>query len=269
MKKCCPRCKLIKPLTEFPKHRTCTNGRAGRCKKCCEDVKLLRVKKRRSEGVCINCEDVLSGHFYRCEKCRTYARERRKKYYQTKHGNRCIQRCNRKYQRKPSVLAKRREESKTPAKRAQVNEYIRRRHQNNIQYRIAHNLRSRFSHAFRTNAKQGSAIRDLGCSISALKQHLESLFLPNMSWDNYGCGREKWNIDHIIPLWSINVANNEDISRVSHYTNLRPLWQVTNTHRNINIKLSIRSERNGNRHIRHGDKRRKEQICSRPMPTNT
>src|SRR3972149_2563436 len=47
---------------------------------------------------------------------------------------------------------------------------------NNIQYRIAENLRSRVGAAIRNKSKKGSAIKDMGCSILELKLHLEKQF---------------------------------------------------------------------------------------------
>ena len=51
-----------------------------------------------------------------------------------------------------------------------------------------------------------------------------------MTWDNYGlyngelnCG---WDIDHIIPLSSVNTE--DDIIKLNHYTNLQPLCSYTN-----------------------------------------
>jgi hypothetical protein len=62
----------------------------------------------------------------------------------------------------------------------------------------------------------------LGCSISEFKKHLEIQFIDGMSWEN----RHLWHIDHIIPL---ALAKNEDqLIRLNHYTNLRPLWAKDN-----------------------------------------
>ena len=55
-------------------------------------------------------------------------------------------------------------------------EYDKERKINDLNFKIAKNLRSRLSHAVRENRKSGSAIRDLGCTIDFLKQHLESHF---------------------------------------------------------------------------------------------
>jgi len=62
----------------------------------------------------------------------------------------------------------------------------------------------------------------LGCTKEHFIKHLESLFLDGMGWHN----RESWHIDHIIPLSS--AKNIEDMEKLNHYTNLRPLWALDN-----------------------------------------
>ncbi len=54
--------------------------------------------------------------------------------------------------------------------------------------------------------------------------HIESMFEPGMSWDNWG----EWHIDHIRPLASFDLENAERLAEACHYTNLRPLWKVDN-----------------------------------------
>jgi hypothetical protein len=71
----------------------------------------------------------------------------------------------------------------------------------------------------------------LGCTYKQFKTHLESQFEPWMSWDNWG-GRlvteqnVSWDIDHIIPLSS--AQSEEEIYKLNHYTNLRPLCSYVN-----------------------------------------
>lgn len=91
-------------------------------------------------------------------------------------------------------------------------------------FKIKMNLRSRLFNALKNNQKTGSAIQDLGCSINELKKHIESLWKPGMSWDNYGLGAERWQIDHIVSFSSINILDKKELKKVNHYSNLQPLW---------------------------------------------
>lgn len=74
--------------------------------------------------------------------------------------------------------------------------------------------------------KSSSTKELLGCSFEDLKIHLELQFQPEMKWDNYGFGQDKWNVDHVIPL--AKASNEEELKALCHYSNLQPLWQIDN-----------------------------------------
>ena len=61
----------------------------------------------------------------------------------------------------------------------------------------------------------------VGCTPDELKVHIESLFIEDMSWDNWGIGKGKsaWHIDHIDAVKD---------GGSHHYTNLQPLWAGDN-----------------------------------------
>lgn len=62
----------------------------------------------------------------------------------------------------------------------------------------------------------------VGCDWEQLKIHIEKQFSAGMTWENRG----EWEIDHIIPISSAKTES--DIMRLSHYTNLQPLWKEEN-----------------------------------------
>ena len=99
-----------------------------------------------------------------------------------------------------------------------------------ICYKLKLNLRRRTRVALKNDWKSGSAVRNLGCSVEFLKERLESMFYSHpktgkkMTWDNWGVGRGKWNIDHIKPLDSFDLADRKQFLEACHYTNLQPLW---------------------------------------------
>lgn len=107
-------------------------------------------------------------------------------------------------------------------------QYQKNRKLNDLDFKLRVNLRSRTSKLLRGYYKSGSAVKDLGCSIEELKIYLESKFTEGMTWDNYGKGFDKWNIDHIIPLASFNLIDRDQFIEACHYTNLQPLWEPDN-----------------------------------------
>lgn len=66
----------------------------------------------------------------------------------------------------------------------------------------------------------------IGCDFDTFLAHIQSQFEEGMTLENYGHGKGKWNIDHIIPICT--AETDEDIERLNHYTNLRPLWSTDN-----------------------------------------
>ena len=66
----------------------------------------------------------------------------------------------------------------------------------------------------------------IGCSTTTLRAHLQSQFLPAMTWENYG--RSGWHMDHIAPCSAFNLADAAQVKLCYHYTNLRPSWAADN-----------------------------------------
>jgi hypothetical protein len=103
-------------------------------------------------------------------------------------------------------------------------DYCNRRRKIDLNYKIRRNLRARLYNAIKNQYKAGSAIRDLGCSISELKNYLESQFKSGMTWDNY----RKWHIDYIEALANFDLTNRHQCKMACHYSNLRPMWAHDN-----------------------------------------
>lgn len=97
---------------------------------------------------------------------------------------------------------------------------------------IRMNLGSRISDLLKGKSfkKDASVMKALGCTRDELRVYLEGLFLPDMTWKNYGLykkdGPRTWHVDHITP--GSLAKTKEDVLRLYHYTNLRPLWALDN-----------------------------------------
>ncbi|TGQ19346.1 hypothetical protein [Mesorhizobium sp. M00.F.Ca.ET.217.01.1.1] len=68
----------------------------------------------------------------------------------------------------------------------------------------------------------------VGYDVGDLRRHLERLFLPGMTWSNYGRGG--WHIDHKIPkaLFNYRTPEDFDFGRCWALENLQPLWERDN-----------------------------------------
>lgn len=115
--------------------------------------------------------------------------------------------------------------------RAKAKEYRKRRRAQDAEFDIVCRLRTRLYQALRAASESKKSKRTfvlVGCSPADLVKHLESLFLPGMSWDN----RSEWHIDHIRPCASFDLKNPEEQAKCFHYSNLQPLWARDNLVKN-------------------------------------
>ena len=91
-------------------------------------------------------------------------------------------------------------------------------------------LRRRFNKGmdrrFALHQKSDYIFRLCGAPLMDVVRHLESLFKPGMTWDNYGF--EGWHIDHIKPLAKFDILDPEEQKKCFHFSNLQPLWSSEN-----------------------------------------
>lgn len=99
--------------------------------------------------------------------------------------------------------------------------------------RIKQCLSARFNSLVRKalSRKFQNTMQFLGCSIEYFFQHIESQFKSGMSWDNYGSGDGKWEIDHIIPCNLFDLSIPDHQKACFFYKNMRPLWSNENKKR--------------------------------------
>lgn len=190
----CSCCGEEKSLDQFHKRSSRPSGRASHCKEC-------RKKKENSRYIA-NRERIIRKQRKYNEKNRDVINAKRRIY-----------------------VAKNKEKVKAYylENRDSINDYMRRRRQI-PEVRLAENIRRRINYALSVGRfdKKGKTQDILGCTWEELVSHLESQFEEGMTWENMG----KWEIDHIIPYAS--AKSEEEVIRLSHYTNIRPLWRKEN-----------------------------------------
>jgi len=222
----CNVCKQNKSTNEFYKNKKNKSGFDYRCKLC-----------RKAQSSAWNRENVekrkkiqSKNRHYNKDKENVKARQRylnNIEYYREKS-----RKYNKIYYSKNKEKEKQRRKQYRKHNRDKVNASKRKWHANKMKtdecYALSVRLRSRLNKAIKNGYKSGSAVKDLGCSIAELKQHLEAQFLDCMTWENYG----EWHIDHIKPLASFDLTDRKQLKQACHYTNLQPLWAKDNLKKN-------------------------------------
>jgi hypothetical protein len=213
--KYCPKCRSLKPATDFPKNKGHKDGLESSCRLCLKEYnKAYRAA---------NKERIL-------EVNRQWKKKNKEKHLA---GSRAW-RENNPERHKENVE---RWKKKNPEKvKAMIKSWVMRnpdRVRRNTRITGAR-LRSTPSGRLKRNMgmmmclslkgrKMGRHWESLvGYNIEDLKKHLEGLFRPGMTWGNYGRGG--WEVDHIIPVSSFNFDNEEEIKRCWALENLQPLW---------------------------------------------
>lgn len=191
--KICSKCKTEKPKTEF---RQKWGRPAGQLESWCHDCKLIIARDWKERHP---------------EQTRELSRKSASEFFK-RHPERVRANSRRHY-------AKNRQ-----AKIKYQNAYIQARIKKDPEFKLTVYCRSRLKTALKGNIKSGRTIELLGCSISELKIHLESLFKAGMSWDNYG----SWHIDHKRPCASFDLSDATQQRICFHYSNLQPLWAADN-----------------------------------------
>jgi len=113
--------------------------------------------------------------------------------------------------------------------------YVKYRRKTDVVFNLQHSIRALIGLSITKKGytKKSRTFEILGCSYEDFKIHLEKQFESWMNWENKGNPKDgkiepnkTWDIDHIIPL--ATATSEEDIIKLNHYTNLRPLCSYYN-----------------------------------------
>lgn len=120
--------------------------------------------------------------------------------------------------------------------KSNMRNYIKNRLDNEPIFRFKNNIRHLVLHSFRRGKKNFKKTDRteiiLGCKIEEFINHISKKFTEGMSIENHG----KWHIDHIIPL--ATAKTEQDVIRLTHYTNLQPLWAKDNLSKGSKIIIN-------------------------------
>ena len=108
-------------------------------------------------------------------------------------------------------------------KKQELYKKIKKRKDEDINFRLACNLGKRVLNAFkpRNVGKTNKTSLLLGCSQSFLRLWIESQLFGEMTLENYG---KIWCLDHCFPIASFNLLDENDIKKCFNWINLRPMY---------------------------------------------
>lgn len=229
MKKC-GRCQRVKSSSEFSRCRSRGDGLHTRCKACAREhyqsrrEDALRTMKAYRER---NRDQLLAKHreYWRATNDERLAKQR--EYHDT--NRKAIRAQQREYRQRNKELISRKNREQYLKNKPARNEYSKQwnadRRRNDPLFKLKSNMRTRTNDAIRRGGfTKLSGMNDaIGCDWPTLQSHLQSHFAPWMTWENYG---SHWVVDHHVPLAS--ASNSEEVLRLCHYTNLRPLGKTEN-----------------------------------------
>ena len=154
------------------------------------------------------------------------AKKYKTKYNQSQRGREAIKQGRKKYSQSASGKETiRKYKQSDRGKELRKKDHLKRMKTDPL-YKLIYNTRARLRMFCKASniKKTNQTFKMVGCTPEFLKQHLEKQFKPGMNWKNNT--RDGWHIDHIVP---ISVAmSSEDVEKLSHYTNLQPMWATEN-----------------------------------------
>lgn len=216
MEKKCFKCGEYKPLSDFYAHKAMADGHLNKCKTCTKsdnnqhrDKNLERVKKADRDRYAANPEKKKSN-------ARRYYGENREQCLASSVA------WIKNNPEKRKVITQRYDQNNP----GRISRYEKERKARDPVFAMMKRLRMRLHHAVRAagTKKADHTLELIGCTPRELCEHLETLFLPDMTWEN----RSEWHIDHKRPVSSFDLRDPDQQRECFYYTNLQPLWGEDN-----------------------------------------
>lgn len=122
-----------------------------------------------------------------------------------------------------------------PERRKEVRQKSLKKSRSNPKRRLSDAIATGIRRGILLGSKNNRTFELLGYSPEQLCKHLERLFLPGMTWENYG--KKGWHVDHVVPLSVFNYETpyDSDFKRAWALDNLQPLWEKDNLSKNAKL----------------------------------
>ena len=219
--KICTKCGLEKLLTEFPIRKSRKCGRYSMCNVCANVINkqyrgshIDEIKIYKKEWDLLNPE---------------YAVIHNKKYY-AEHGDEQRAAAKLRYEKDPErfILAAEKWAEAHPEQRREITRRRDRKRRLDPIYRFLRSYSHGIWDCLKGQKNNVHCFEYVDYTFEELIAHIESLWTPGMSWDNYG--RNGWHLDHIFPEAKLYITGPDDptFKFLWSLKNLQPLWESDN-----------------------------------------
>ena len=196
--KACPECETEKSLNEFYKDKRSKSGYHSSCKTCCNiKAKELRQKyamleiREKDKKVCSRCKNEKNILDYP------------KNLYRRDGTTAECKACKYKYN----------------------HAYTEARKQYDPEFKLLKSMRNRLSAALRAKSKSKTTRQLIGIDFETFTKWIEFQLEEGMAMKNYGA---VWHHDHVIPLSSFNLLDEDELIKVMNWKNIRPMTPIKN-----------------------------------------
>lgn len=256
----CKKCNISKPLNLFNKVKGTKDGHRGECKKCesarskewrLKNKEKIKIKKKEyyeenkieilaqqkeynKNNPEVKRKSSKKAYHKDIEKSRSSAKNRSLKYYYN-NQEQCQQNSLEYYYNNKE-------------ERLEYHyEYMKDKYHNDPEFKLHKLISIEINKTLKAynNRKNSSILKYLPYTIKELKAHIENLFEPWMTWNNWGIYDPRtwkdnnsttwtWQLDHIIPRAQLQYSSMQDVNFLKCWAllNLRPLSAKQNIKEN-------------------------------------
>tara|TARA_R110000824_G_scaffold92959_1_gene225129 strand:- start:43 stop:738 length:696 start_codon:yes stop_codon:yes gene_type:complete len=224
----CTKCNVDKPLEEYSLRKS---GRLSTyCKECIREANRKSYQKHKEDRAIA----IKRWQKENPDKITAYKRKR-----DTKESKEVRAIANKRWWKEnPDKVAAYKRKRDTPEQRKRRRDYARERRKRDPLFKFTGNLRSLIYEAFKracngSHVKRSSTVDILGCDFDFFVSYISEQFEEGMTLSNHG----EWHLDHDTPISSAKTE--EDIIRLNHYTNFKPLWARDNLRKGAKLNSKI------------------------------
>ena len=224
--KTCIKCNIENDIEEFS-FRKDTNKYRNCCKRC-ENERNKQIKKQKFQDYewKIQLKELECGTCKIIKNIDCFTKRKDTELGVRKNCKKCVKQRQGEYYLKNSETLKKYQSEYAKNNRENIKNYYNNRRKNDPTFKLATNLRSRTSIVLRAkNVSKNKTFELIGCSQTFFKQWMEFQLYGEMTIENYG---NVWQIDHTLPITSINLFNEDELRKCFNWRNLRPLYSKEN-----------------------------------------